>query len=285
MIIEGPEGNLNPGGSRLLFIGGPCAIENLDHSIDVGGQISEICKKLDIDYVFKSSFDKDCRSSADSFHGIGLDEGLGILTAVREELAVPVTTDFSLAEWGEEVGKVVDLIQVPAYLCRQTSMLRAAAETGKAVHVKKGQFMSPWNMRNSAEKLKRYGCETSIMTDRGTFLGYEDLVNDLRSIKVMSQFSVAGYDATHSIQQPTSRGNISGGLREFIPSMVRASMAAGAKVLFMEVHDHPNKAKSDPGTVLNLKFLDNILSQARFFFDAHLRAAENFDLEPIRPGD
>jgi 2-dehydro-3-deoxyphosphooctonate aldolase (KDO 8-P synthase) len=248
----------------LVFIGGPCAIENRDHALRMAESISRICHRVGMDWIYKSCYDKDCRSAPNSFHGLGLDHGLSILQDVRKEFGVPVVSDFSDPAWAVPTGEVVDLIQVPAYLCRQTSILRAAAETGKPVHLKKGQYMSPWNMKNSVRKLESFGCDKILLTDRGTFFGYNMLVNDFRSLPIMAETGYpVCFDATHSIQLPTSMGNISGGQREFIPPLVRAAVACGIHALFMEVHDDPANAMSDSNTVLDIQYLECILSQAK----------------------
>ena len=252
----------------FVFIGGPCAIESRDHALKVAHLIAGICDRLDMPWIYKSCYDKDCRSSASSFHGVGIEEGLEILQSVRQEIGVPVVSDFSDPAWAIPTGEVVDLIQVPAYLCRQTSILRAAAETRKPVHLKKGQYMSPWNMKNSVRKLEAFGCEQVILTDRGTFFGYNMLVNDFRSLPIMAETGYpVCFDATHSIQLPTSMGDISGGQREFIPPLVRSAVACGVNALFMEVHDDPSKALSDRNTVLGLEYLEPILSQAKAIHD------------------
>ncbi len=261
----------------LAFIGGPCAIESRDHTLFMAKSISEICKRLNIPWVFKSCYDKDCRSSPDSFHGLGTEEGLAILLEVRSEFNVPVVSDFSDAAWAEITGNVCDLVQVPAYLCRQTSILRAAAETQRPIHLKKGQFMSPWNMKNSVRKLESFGCEQILLTDRGTFFGYNQLVNDMTCFPIMKQTGYpVCFDATHSIQLPTSMGNISGGQREFIPFLVRAATACGVNALFMEVHDNPAKALSDANTVLDIKYLENILSQAKAIHELRLELIKQY---------
>jgi 2-dehydro-3-deoxyphosphooctonate aldolase (KDO 8-P synthase) len=250
--------------NSLVFIGGPCAIENRDHALRMAESISRICHRVGMDWIYKSCYDKDCRSAPNSFHGLGLDHGLSILQDVRKEFGVPVVSDFSDPAWAVPTGEVVDLIQVPAYLCRQTSILRAAAETGKPVHLKKGQYMSPWNIKNSVRKLESFGCDQILLTDRGTFFGYNMLVNDFRSLPIMAETGYpVCFDATHSIQLPTSMGNISGGQREFIPPLVRAAAGCGIHALFMEVHDDPPNAMSDGNTVLDLQYLESILSQAK----------------------
>lgn len=250
----------------LAFVGGPCAIENRDHALKMANLISEICLKLEIPFIYKSCYDKDCRSSPSSFHGVGIDEGLKILSEVRKEFSIPVVSDFSNPSWGYQTGEVCDLVQVPAYLCRQTSILRAAAETKRPILLKKGQFMSPWNMKNSCRKLESFGNDKIILADRGTFFGYNMLINDMTSLPIMRSIGYpVCFDATHSIQLPTAMGNISGGQREFIPNLVRAACANGINLLFMEVHDNPDKALSDPNTVLDVKHLEKVLLEAKEF--------------------
>ena len=248
----------------LVFIGGPCALEDKLHSLEIAEKIKNICNKVDIKFIFKGCYDKDGRSSHNSFHGIGIEKGLEILSSIREKLNIPVTSDFSNPEWAKDTGEVCDLIQVPAYLCRQRSIIKAAAETKKPINLKKGQFMSPWNMKNSVKKIESFGNKKIILTERGTFFGYNMLVNDMKSLPIMSETGYpVCYDATHSVQMPTSMGNISGGQREYIPHLVRAAVACGVNLLFMEVHDNPAKAKSDPNTVLDIKFLEKILISAK----------------------
>lgn len=261
--VSGPNEKIILGSTDLTLIAGPCALESEEHSIHLAHEINKICQRLGVQYIFKGSFDKDGRSSPDSFHGVGMKMGRKILSSVRDVVGVPTTTDFSVPSDAKDIADVVDLIQVPAYLCRQTSMLKAAAETGLPVHVKKGQFMSPQNLRNSALKLRKYGATGCLLTDRGTFFGYSDLVNDFRAQIKMADIAVAGFDATHSIQQPTTSGVTSTGLRRFIPPLTRAAMATGTKVLFMEVHENPAKALGDPGTVLDIQYLETLLIQAQ----------------------
>ena len=257
--------------NKLLFIGGPCAIESLEHSIRMASRIKKICNKLNIQYIFKSCYNKDSRSSPESFNGIGIEDGLKILSTVRDKVKVPVVADFSDPAWAKPTAEVVDLLQIPAYLCRQTSILRAAAETKRPLLLKKGQFMSPWNMKNSVRKLEFYGNNKILLTDRGTFFGYNMLVNDMKCFPIMSETGYpVCFDATHSIQMPTSMGNISGGQREFIPPLVRAASACGINALFMEVHDNPSKAKSDPNTVLNIIYLERILKMAKKMHDERI---------------
>ena len=278
-IGESPVKKISIGGyNPLVFIGGPCAIESEKHSLMMASKIKRICDKLKIQYIFKSCYNKDSRSSPESFNGIGLNEGLEILKTVRNKIKVPVVADFSDVAWAKPTAQVVDLLQIPAYLCRQTSILRAAAETKKPILIKKGQFMSPWNMKNSIRKLEYYGSNKIILADRGTFFGYNMLVNDMRCLPIMSETGYpVCYDATHSIQMPTSMGNISGGQREFIPHLVRSASACGINALFMEVHNNPSKAKSDPNTVLDLKYLERVLIMAKKMHEERIKLVKKFN--------
>ena len=261
----------------LVFIGGPCAIESRDHALKMAEMIDAICRRVEIPWIYKSCYDKDCRSSPDSFHGLGVDHGLRILADVRQLFGVPVVSDFSDPSWGPATGEVCDMVQVPAYLCRQTSILRVAAQTQRPIHLKKGQFMSPWNMKNSVRKIEASGNNQILLTDRGTFLGYNMLVNDMRCLPIMAETGYpVCFDATHSIQLPTSMGNISGGQREFIPHLVRAAAACGIDALFMEVHDDPDNAMSDANTVLDIKYLENILTQARAVHELRLELLDKY---------
>lgn len=270
----------------LVFFGGPCAIESKEHAFFMAESIAKICQKLGMPWVYKSCYDKDCRSAPDSFHGRGLEEGLQILSDVRDEFGVPVLSDFSDTSWAAATGEVCDLVQVPAYLCRQTSILRAAAETTRPVHLKKGQFMSPWNMKNSVRKLEAHGCNQVILSDRGTFMGYNMLVNDMTCFPIMLRTGYpVSFDATHSIQLPTSMGNISGGQREFIPYLVRAAVACGVNALFMEVHDDPKNALSDANTVLDIQYLENILAQAQIVHQTRLEILDKFGEDNVHPNE
>jgi 2-dehydro-3-deoxyphosphooctonate aldolase (KDO 8-P synthase) len=246
--------------------------------------IGEICLKVGISWVYKSCYDKDCRSSPESFHGLGKDYGLTILSDIRAEFKVPVVSDFSDAAWAPATGEVCDMVQVPAYLCRQTSILRAAADTGRVIHLKKGQFMSPWNMKNSVRKIESFGNNQILLADRGTFMGYNSLVNDMTSFPIMQKTGYpVCFDATHSIQLPTSMGNISGGQREFIPFLVRAAVGCGINALFMEVHDNPKKALSDANTVLDIKYLKNILEQALLMHQTRLEILDKYGEDNVHP--
>lgn len=264
-IGYGEVNKVEIGGNKpLAFVGGPCAIENRDHALLMAEKIAEITNKLEIPWIYKSCYDKDCRSSSKSFHGVGIDKGLKILSEIRDTFKVPVVSDFSDPSWAQATGEICDLVQVPAYLCRQTSILKAAAQTKRPILLKKGQFMSPWNMKNSCKKIESFGGNQIILADRGTFFGYNMLINDMKNFSIMSETGYpVCFDATHSVQLPTSMGNISGGQREFIPSLVRSAVANGIHLLFMETHDNPKKAMSDANTVLDIKYLENILYQAK----------------------
>jgi 2-dehydro-3-deoxyphosphooctonate aldolase (KDO 8-P synthase) len=271
------------GGGKLVLIGGPCAIEDRDHAFMMAERIGAICDDLEVDWIYKSCYDKDCRSSPDSFHGCGIEEGLQILSDIRDSFGIPVTSDFSDAAWANATGEVCDLVQVPAYLCRQTTILRAAAKTGRPIHLKKGQFMSPWNMANSVKKIEAAGGGDIILTDRGTFFGYNMLVNDMRCFPIMQKTGYpVCYDATHSIQMPTSMGNISGGQREFIPYLVRAAVACGVDAIFAEIHDDPKNAKSDPNTVLNVADLRHVLGQAKEIHEKRLELLHKYGEDDVK---
>jgi 2-dehydro-3-deoxyphosphooctonate aldolase (KDO 8-P synthase) len=266
----------------LVFIGGPCAIESREHAFKMAKENGDICNKVGIEWIYKSCYDKDCRSAPTSFHGVGIDDGLRILSDVRDEFGLPVVSDFSDSTWGASTGEVCDLVQVPAYLCRQTSILRAAAKTGKPVLLKKGQFMSPWNMKNSVKKIEAAGGTQILLADRGTFFGYNMLVNDMRSFAIMAQTGYpVCYDITHSIQMPTSMGEISGGQREFIPPLTRAAAAAGIDAIFAEIHNDPTNALSDPNTVLNIDHLRHVLGQARDIHNFRLELLEKYGVDNV----
>ena len=289
LIEIGAEGvtRVTVGGTQpLVFIGGPCAIESREHAFRMAEKISAVCDRLMMPWIYKSCYDKDCRSAPDSFHGVGLDDGLRVLASVRQEFGIPVTSDFSDPAWAAATGEVVDLIQVPAYLCRQTTILRAAAETGKPVHLKKGQFMSPWNMKNSVRKVESFGNQQMLLTDRGTFFGYNMLVNDYRNFPIMQETGYpVCFDATHSVQLPTSMGDISGGQREFIPYLARAAAACGINALFMETHDDPPNALSDKNTVLDLKYLERVLAHAKAAHELRLELLDKWGEDRVHLDD
>jgi 2-dehydro-3-deoxyphosphooctonate aldolase (KDO 8-P synthase) len=249
-------------GHPLLLISGPCVIESRDHCLKLGEAIHGIAKRLGISYVFKASFDKANRSSLKSARGPGQDEGLRILADVRDNLGVPVLTDIHESIQAPVVAEVVDCLQIPAFLCRQTDLLVAAAATGRAVNVKKGQFLAPWDMKNVVEKMRDSGCQNLLLTERGASFGYNTLVTDMRSLVIMSQMGVPViFDGTHSVQVPGGLGSSSGGQREFIAPLTRAAMAVGIDGLFLETHENPDKALSDGPNALPLSELEKLLSR------------------------
>lgn len=254
------------GGDALPLIAGPCVIESRDHTLRMAEAIRDIAAKLDIPLIFKASFDKANRTSIQSYRGPGLEEGLNILAEVKEQLGVKVLTDIHIPEQAKIAAEVVDVLQIPAFLCRQTDLLIAAAKTGKPVNVKRGQFLSPLKMIHVVRKLEETGAELIFLTERGSTFGHEGLVTDLRSIPVMQETGhPVIFDATHSAQMPGSGQEKTGGLREYIPMMVRAAVAAGCDGLFIEVHDDPDNAFSDAATQWPLYQLEELLNEAKAF--------------------
>ena len=248
----------------LVFIGGPCAIESRDHALKMADSINNICKKINLKWIYKSCYDKDCRSSPSSFLGIGLDKGLKILSEIRDEFGIPVVSDFSDPSWAHQTGNVCDMIQIPAYLCRQTSILKSAALTKRPILLKKGQFMSPWNMKNSVRKIESNNNFQILLADRGTFLGYNMLVNDMRSFPIMAETGYpVCYDATHSVQEPGGQGGSSGGNRDFAPILARGAAAIGVAAFFMETHENPDQAPSDGPNMIYLKDMRRVLSELK----------------------
>jgi 2-dehydro-3-deoxyphosphooctonate aldolase (KDO 8-P synthase) len=256
------------GGGPLALIAGPCVIESEAHSLRLAEEIRDICAALKMPFVFKASFDKANRSSLHSFRGPGLKEGLRILGLVRKQIGVPVLSDIHEPAQAAAAGEVLDCLQIPAFLCRQTDLLAAAAATGRCVNVKKGQFLSPEEMSNVAAKLRESGCDNFLFTERGTFFGYNRLVNDMTAIPRMQQYAPVVFDATHSCQQPGGAGNMSGGERQHVGTLAAAAVAAGADAVFMEVHDDPPNAKSDPATVFPLDRLRSLLNNLLRVADA-----------------
>ena len=230
----------------LALIAGPCVIESEQLVMDTAGELRDICADLSIPFIFKSSFDKANRSSGTSFRGPGMDDGLRILSEVRRKIGVPVLTDVHEDTDIEAVAKVVDVLQTPAFLCRQTNFIRRVAAAGKPVNIKKGQFLSPWEMKNVVEKAQAEGNRQIMVCERGASFGYNNLVSDMRSLAVMRETGCpVVFDATHSVQLPGGQGSSSGGQREFIPVLARAAIAVGVSGLFMETHPDPDKALSD----------------------------------------
>ncbi len=260
-------------GRPLVLIAGPCVIEGHDHTLRMSEGIARITRRLEMPFIFKASYDKANRTSVDSFRGPGLEEGLRILAEVRRELGISVLSDVHAPEQAGPAGEVLDCLQVPAFLCRQTDLLLAVAKAGKAVNVKKGQFMSPEEMANVVGKITSTGNKNVLLTERGTFFGYNRLVNDFTGIRRMQTFAPVVMDATHSCQLPGGAGSQSGGLREFVEPLALAGIAAGANALFLEVHDNPERARSDPATVYPLDRLESLLARClRIFAAVHDRS-------------
>jgi len=254
-------GEVTFGDGRLTLIAGPCVVESADHALFMAQEIRDICHRVGLDLVYKSSFDKANRSSAESFRGQGMDFGLEVLATVKENLGLPVITDIHEPWQASRAAEVVDILQIPAFLCRQTDLLEAAAKTGKAVNVKKGQFLAPWDAKNIVDKLQSAGCEKILLTERGASFGYNNLVVDLRSFPVMREFGVpVVFDVTHSLQLPGGLGKATGGQSQYIENFARAGVACGVDAVFMEVHDNPSKAPSDGPNQLPLERLEKLLA-------------------------
>lgn len=250
-------------GHPLVLIAGPCVMESRDHTLRLAETIHEIARETKTPLIFKASYDKANRSSASSFRGPGIDDGLAILADVKQSLGLPILSDVHAPAEASPAGTVLDCLQIPAFLCRQTDLLIAAAETGRPVNVKKGQFMSPEEMKNVVDKLTAAGAGDILLTERGTFFGYHRLVNDMTAIPKMQRYAPVVFDATHSCQFPGGAGTLSGGQPEYTPHLAFAAVAAGADALFLEVHDNPKKAKSDPATVLPIGLLKQLLKKAQ----------------------
>ncbi len=249
-------------GQPLVLIAGPCVVENEKSALKHAKAIQKIAKRLHVPFVYKSSYDKANRTSLTSFRGLGLEAGLRILSLVKAETGLPILTDVHNLEEIREASSVADILQIPAFLCRQTDLLLAAAKTGRVVNVKKGQFLSPQEMGNVAEKLASTGNKRILLTERGTFFGYNALVNDFRAIPIMKEFGYPViFDATHSVQQPGGRGKSSGGDRRFVPTLAQAGVAAGADGVFMEVHEDPDRAPSDGPNMVKLSELEKLLTR------------------------
>lgn len=265
--------NFNVGLDQPLFlIAGPCVIESEQMALDTAGQLKEICQQIGIPFIYKSSYDKANRSSGKSFRGFGLDAGLKILENVKSQIGVPVLTDVHNIEDIAAVASVVDVLQTPAFLCRQTDFIHAVATCGKPVNIKKGQFLSPWDMQNVVEKARDVSGQDNIMVcERGASFGYNNLVSDMRSLAVMRNTKCpVVFDATHSVQLPGGQGTVSGGQREFVPVLARAAVAAGVSGLFMETHPTPSKALSDGPNAFPLGHLKELL-QTLMVLDAAVK--------------
>lgn len=245
----------------LALIAGPCALESRAHAFEMATALKEIAARVGIGLVYKTSFDKANRTSASSARGIGLEQALPIFSEIRDKLKVPVLTDVHDAEQCARAASVVDILQIPAFLCRQTDLLQAAAKTGKTINVKKGQFLAPWDMRNVVEKLTGAGNRNILVTERGVSFGYNTLVSDMRALPILKQTTQAPviFDATHSVQQPGGKGTSSGGEREFVAVLARAATAVGVAGIFIETHQDPDKAPSDGPNMLPVKEMEPLL--------------------------
>lgn len=246
----------------LAFIGGPCVIESAAFVVDIAGEIQNICRKLQMPFVFKSSIDKANRTAINSFRGVSLDEGVSALQQVKDKYGIPVITDIHESHQASQVAQVVDILQIPAFLSRQTDLLLAAAATGRVVNVKKGQFLAPWDMKHVVKKLEEGGCTRILLTERGASFGYNTLVVDMRSLPQMRSLGYpVVFDAGHSVQMPGGMAESSGGQREFIPHLSRAAAAVGIDALFLEVHPDPDNAPSDGPNMVPIRDLPGILEQ------------------------
>jgi 2-dehydro-3-deoxyphosphooctonate aldolase (KDO 8-P synthase) len=256
-------------GEPLAILAGPCVIESEEHTLSIAASLQKIMRNCPFSLIFKASYDKANRSSIDSFRGPGLEKGLRILERIKKELGLPVLTDVHSPEEATAAAEVCDMIQIPAFLCRQTDLIAAVGRTKAAVNVKKGQFLAPWDMKNVVDKLLFCGNDRILLTDRGTSFGYNNLVSDFRSIPIMQKlgFPVC-FDATHSVQLPGGLGHVSGGQREFIPILAKAAIAVGCNALFLECHPNPNQAKSDAATVLPLEELSSLLQELERIYNA-----------------
>lgn len=262
----------------LTIICGPCVIESEEFTLKCASDLQKIFRDFPFQLIFKASYDKANRSSIHSFRGPGIEEGLKILSKIQSEFGLPVITDVHTIEEATLAGSICDMIQIPAFLCRQTDLIVAAAESKAAVNVKKGQFLSPWDMKNVVEKFKECGHKRLLLTDRGTCFGYNNLVSDMRSIPVMQSFGYpVCFDATHSAQLPGGLGTVTGGMREFIPTLAKAAIGAGANALFIEAHPHPASAKSDATTVMPYDALKILLSQVERLYEA----VQCFSVSPL----
>ncbi len=272
MAFEFQLGDYTLGGGGLFLIAGPCVIESEEHALKMAECISGVCRAMGLPYIFKASYDKANRTSLSSYRGPGLKEGARILRKVRDTVRVPVLTDVHEPAHVAEVAEAVDVLQIPAFLCRQTDLLVAAAQSGRVINIKKGQFVAPADMRHAVEKVRASGSDRVLLTERGSSFGYNNLVVDMRSLAIMREFAPVVFDATHSVQLPSvarapspagdqPQAAVSGGQPEFIPILSRAAVAAGVDGVFMEVHDNPAVALSDGANALDLKWLRPVLTE------------------------
>jgi 2-dehydro-3-deoxyphosphooctonate aldolase (KDO 8-P synthase) len=252
--------------ARLMVLAGPCQMESRAHALEMASALKEMAAKLGVGLVYKSSFDKANRTSISSARGIGLDKALSIFAEVKEKYGLPVITDVHENDQCAPVGEIVDILQIPAFLCRQTDLLLAAARTGRVVNVKKGQFLAPWDMANVAAKITDAGNPNVMLTERGASFGYNTLVSDMRSLPIMAETGAPViFDATHSVQQPGGKGTTSGGQREYVPVLARAAVAVGVAGVFIETHQDPDKAPSDGPNMVPLKELEGLLARLKAF--------------------
>lgn len=250
----------------FTLIAGPCQIESREHATEMADAISALCRELGIGLIYKSSFDKANRSSVNAARGVGMDAGLEILAGIRERFGVPVLTDVHTAEQCAPAAQAVDVLQIPAFLCRQTDLLLAAGETGRAINIKKGQFLAPWDMANVAAKIASTGNERIMLCDRGTSFGYNTLVSDMRGLPIMAQTGYpVVFDATHSVQQPGGLGASTGGQREFVEPLARAALSIGVAAVFIETHQDPDHAPSDGPTMVPLSEMRGLLTRLKAF--------------------
>ena len=259
--------NIVVGREKPVLFAGPCAVESYDICIEIGTAVRDLASRFGFNYVFKASFDKANRTSSGSFRSIGMDKSLEVLQRVGKELGVPLVTDIHESHQANEVAEVVDVLQIPAFLCRQTDLLLAAGNTGKAVKVKRGQFMAPEDMAYAVNKVKSTGNDNVFLTERGFSLGYHNLVVDMRALPIMRQFSPVIFDITHSVQQPGGQGGSSGGQREFAPFLARAAAATGIDGFFIETHPEPAKALSDGPNLIPLHRMESFLEMLRESWD------------------
>lgn len=261
MIRHVKVGNFEIGNDLpFTLIAGPCALESREHAMEMSHALVELTRKLGINLIYKTSFDKANRTSISSVRGLGLEKALPILADVKAKWNVPVITDIHDASQCAPVAEVVDVLQIPAFLCRQTDLLVAAAKTGKAINIKKGQFLAPWDMANVVKKMDEAGNPNVLVCERGVSFGYNTLVSDMRSLPILAQTGCpVVFDATHSVQQPGGQGTTSGGQREFVPVLARAAIAVGVAAVFIETHENPDKAPSDGPNMVPLKDLGNLL--------------------------
>ena len=262
--------NVEIGGKAPFYLLGPCSLENEEFAWQMARSIKEICTKLGVPFIFKASYDKANRTSVKSFRGLGIQEGCRILSEIGKELQIPVVTDVHTEEQAEYAAQYIDLLQIPAFLCRQSDLLEACAKTGRPVNIKKGQFLAPWDCKNICEKMQAFGCDKYMLCERGTTFGYNNLVVDMRGMYWMRQFGCpVVFDATHSVQRPGGLGGATGGDRELAPVLANAAMATGIDGVFMEVHSDPDNAMSDGPNQVKLSDLERIITNMQLVRNAY----------------